>query len=249
MLLLILLLALVFLLIGSGLDFDYLIPKRFMRLVIIVLGSVCLAVSSIVFQTIVGNRILSPSIMGYEAVYLLWQALLLLVMGTNGLMMLSVSGNFIASIMLMLVYSWALHRLLLPRCKSDVFMLLLFGLVLTMVIGTVTQFIQLRISPGEFSVFQGLSYTSFNRSNPETVWYGVLAVVTVLWVSRKTLPVLDVMALGREAIDVTWYQSCQIRQVVFGFNCHPRRCVNELDWPHGLYGRVHCQYSLCACRK
>jgi iron complex transport system permease protein len=198
MLLLILLLALVFLLIGSGLDFDYLIPKRFMRLVTIVLGSVCLAVSSIVFQTIVGNRILSPSIMGYEAVYLLWQALLLLVMGTNGLMMLGVSGNFIVSIMLMLVYSWALHRLLLPRCKSDVFMLLLFGLVLTMVIGTVTQFIQLRISPGEFSVFQGLSYTSFNRSNPETVWYGVLAVATVLWVSRKTLPVLDVMALGRE---------------------------------------------------
>ena len=195
---LIILLALIFLLIGSDLDFDYLIPKRLMRLATIVLGSICLAFSSIIFQTIVGNRILAPSIMGYEAVYLLWQVLLLFVMGTNGLMLLDVSGNFIVSIVLMLAYSWALHHWLFPRCKNDVYTLLLFGLVLTMVIGTVTQFIQLRISPGEFSVFQGLSYTSFNRSQPETLFYGALAVATVLWVSRKTLPVLDVMALGRE---------------------------------------------------
>lgn len=197
-LIMIILLALIFLLIGSDLDFNYLIPKRLMRLATIVLGSICLAFSSIIFQTIIGNRILAPSIMGYEAVYLLWQVLLLFVMSTNGLMLLGVSGNFIVSIVLMLAYSWALHHWLFPRCKNDVYTLLLFGLVLTMVIGTITQFIQLRISPGEFSVFQGVSYTSFNRSQPETLFYGALAVATVLWVSRKTLPVLDVMALGRE---------------------------------------------------
>ena len=71
-LIVILILALIFIFIGSGLDFDYLIPKRLIRLATIVLGSVCLAVSAIVFQTIVGNRILAPSIMGYESVYLLW---------------------------------------------------------------------------------------------------------------------------------------------------------------------------------
>ena len=191
-------LALIFLFIGSGFDFDYLIPKRLMRLATIVLGSVCLAFSAIVFQTIVGNRILAPSIMGYEAVYLLWQVLLLFMMGMSGLTILGVSGNFVVSIALMLGYSWALHHWLFPRCKHDVYTLLLFGLVLTMVIGTVTQFIQLRISPGEFSIFQRLSYTSFNRSQPETLFYGVLAVALVLWVSRKTLPTLDIMALGRD---------------------------------------------------
>lgn len=191
-------LALVFLFIDSGFDFNYLIPKRLIRLATIVLGSVCLAFSAIIFQTIVGNRILAPSIMGYEAVYLLWQVLLLFMMGTNGLMILGVSGNFVVSIALMLGYSWALHHWLFPRCKHDVYTLLLFGLVLTMVIGTVTQFIQLRISPGEFSIFQGLSYTSFNRSQPETLFYSVLAVALVLWVSRKTLSTLDIMALGRE---------------------------------------------------
>lgn len=207
-------LMLTFMLLGSdfsnGLDFDYLIPKRLLRLATLVLGSICLAFSAITFQTIVGNRILVPSIMGYEAVYLLWQVLLLFFAGTQGVVILGANGNFFISLVLMLVYSWAIHRWLLPRCKNDMFMMLLFGFVLTMVIGTVTQFIQLRISPGEFAVFQGVSYTSFNRSNTETLTYGVVAVVLVFWLGRKTLPILDVLALGREqslslGVDYTKY--------------------------------------------
>ncbi|MGO2233559.1 iron ABC transporter permease [Marinomonas sp. UCMA 3892] len=193
-----LLLMCFFILIGSDLDFNYIIPKRLLRLATILLGSICLAVSAVLFQTIVGNRILSPSIMGYESVYLLWQAVLLFMLGAHGLTILSVSGNFAISITIMLFYSWALHFWLLPRCKNNIFMLLLFGLVLTTVITTATQFIQLSISPGEFSIFQGLSYTSFNRSKPETLLYGAFIVAVCLWMGRKTLPILDVMSLGKE---------------------------------------------------
>lgn len=191
-------LAAAFVLVGSDLDFGYVIPKRLLRLAAIVVGGVCVALSSIMFQTLVGNRILTPAIMGYEAVYLLWQALLLLLLGSHGLGMLGEQGNFFVSVMLMLGYSWLLHRRLLRNGHGDVYRLLLIGLVLTMVISTFTQFVQLRISPGEFSVFQGLSYASFNRAKPEVLWYAVAAVLVVCLVVRKTLPVLDVMALGRE---------------------------------------------------
>ncbi|RSP58754.1 ferric acinetobactin ABC transporter permease subunit BauC, partial [Acinetobacter baumannii] len=161
-------------------------------------AGICVAFSSIVFQTLVGNRILTPSIMGYEAIYLLWQVLLLFFWGTHGLSQLGINGNFFISIVLMLLYSWVIHKWLLPYGRNDVFLLLLLGLVLTMVVGTVTQFIQLKINPGEFSVFQGLSYASFNRSQPETLLYASLAVVIVLFLGRKALPVLDVLILGRE---------------------------------------------------
>ena len=67
-------LALTFLFLGANFDFDYVIPKRLARLAAIVIGGVCVAVSSIVFQTIAGNRILTPAVMGYEAVYLLLQS-------------------------------------------------------------------------------------------------------------------------------------------------------------------------------
>lgn len=191
-------LAVCFLFLNSGLDVEYVIPHRLLRLATIVVAGICIAVSSIVFQTLVGNRILTPSIMGYEAVYLLWQVLLLFVWGTYGLSQLGVNGNFFISIVLMLLYSWFIHTWLLPYGKKDVFLLLLLGLVLTMVIGTFTQFIQLKISPGEFSVFQGLSYASFNRAQTDTLLYASLAVVITLFLGRKALPVLDVLVLGRE---------------------------------------------------
>ena len=44
-------------------------------------------------KTLAGNRILTPAIMGYEAVYLLLQALLVLAMGVQSLVVLGPSGN------------------------------------------------------------------------------------------------------------------------------------------------------------
>ena len=139
-------LALVFVFLGAGMDFGYVIPKRLARLAAMAIGGVCIAWSSITFQTLTGNRILTPAIMGYEAVYLLLQALL----------------------------------------------------VLTMVIGTFTQFVQLKVSPGEFSVLQSFSLASFNRAQPQQLLYSGLLVGVVLLVGRKTLATLDVLTLGRD---------------------------------------------------
>ena len=181
------------------------IPKRLVRLAAIVVGGVCVALSAIVFQTLVNNRILTPAIMGYEAVYLLWQSLLLLLAGAQAQVALGAGGGFIVSLLLMLAYSWGIHRWLLRGGRNDVYLLLLVGLVLTMVIGTFTQFVQLRISPGEFAVFQGLSYASFNRARPDTLLYATLAVAAVCLACRKSLPVLDVLALGREqSLSLGW---------------------------------------------
>ncbi|WP_416048212.1 iron chelate uptake ABC transporter family permease subunit [Cupriavidus basilensis] len=191
-------LAAAFILVRSGFDLDYVIPKRLARLAAIVIGGICVAFSSITFQTISGNRILTPAIMGYEAVYLLLQSLLILAMGTHGQVVLGQSGNFFLSILLMLAYSWAIHRWLLRNGRYNVYFLLLLGLVLTMVIGTVTQFVQLRISPGEFAVLQGFSYTSFNRAQPEQLLYSGVLVAAVCLPGLKTLPILDVLSLGRD---------------------------------------------------
>ncbi|WXL25996.1 iron chelate uptake ABC transporter family permease subunit [Ectopseudomonas mendocina] len=195
--LLVLALSLGFLLIGSGLDMDYVIPKRMVRLGSILLAGVCVGLSSVIFQSIVGNRILTPAIMGYEAVYLLFQALLILLLGTGSLIVLNAASNAALSILLMLAYSWAIHHWLLRSGRSNLY-LLLVGLVLSMVLGTFTQFIQLRISPGEFSILQSFSYASFNKAQPAQLLYSALLVIVVCAVIYRLLNVLDVLALGRE---------------------------------------------------
>lgn len=191
-------LALVFVFMRSGLDFDYVIPKRIARLTAMLIGGVCVAWSSITFQTLTGNRILTPAIMGYEAVFVLLQALLVLFLGSYSTVLLGINGNFLLSVLVMLGYSWAIHRWLFRDGKSNVYFLLLIGLVLTMVIGTFTQFVQLKVSPGEFSVLQGFSQASFNRAQPQQLFYSGLVVAAVCLMGLKTLPTLDVLSLGRD---------------------------------------------------
>ena len=191
-------LALIFLCAGANFDVDYILPKRLARLAAIAIGGVCVAVSSIVFQTIAGNRILTPAVMGYEAVYLLLQSLLVLVMGVHSVVLLGQDGNFAVSIALMLAYSWAIHYWLFRDGKNNVYFLLLLGFVLTMVIGTFTQFIQLRISPGEFAILQGFSQASFNKAQPGQLLYAALLAGAACMAVLTTLPALDVLALGRE---------------------------------------------------
>jgi iron complex transport system permease protein len=191
-------LAMTFLFFRSGFDFDYIIPKRMIRLATMIVGGVCVAWSSIAFQTITNNRILTPAIMGYEAVYLLLQSLLILVMGTQSLVTLGANGNFFLSIVLMLVYSWMIHRWLFKDGRNNVYFLLLMGLVLTMVISTFTQFVQYRVSPGEFSVLLGFSQASFGRAEPMQLLIASVLVIAVLVTGMKTLSTLDVLSLGRD---------------------------------------------------
>ena len=196
--LVVLALAIAFLLLGSGFDFAYVIPKRLTRLAAMGITGVCIAYSSVIFQTIAGNRILTPAIMGYEAIYLLFQALLILWLGTQSLVLLGRNGNVLLSVLLMLGYSWLIHRWLFRDGRSNVYLLLLLGLVLSMVMTTFTQFVQLKISPGEFSIFQGFNYASFNKAQPGQVIYSGLLVAVVCLIVQRTLPTLDVLSLGRD---------------------------------------------------
>ncbi|MFK3908673.1 iron chelate uptake ABC transporter family permease subunit [Pseudomonas monteilii] len=191
-------LAVAFVLLGSGLDMAYVIPRRLTRLAAIGVAGVCIGCSSVIFQTLTGNRILTPAIMGYEAVYLLFQALLILLIGTHSLILLGRHGNVWLSILLMLGYSWLLHRWLLRDGRQNVYLLLLVGLVLSLVLSTLTQFIQLKVSPGEFSILQGFNYASFNKAQPLQVAYSAVLAALACLVVRRTLPVLDVLALGRD---------------------------------------------------
>lgn len=187
-----------FVLAGSGFDTDFIIPRRISKLGAMIVAALSLALSSIVFQTITSNRILTPAIMGYEAVYLFWQSLLVLLAGTASLTLLGNNGNFATSVAIMLVYSVFLQKWLFRRESNNVWLLLLVGFVLTMVISTFSQFVQLRTSPGEFAIFQSFAQLSFdNLDNQRLAWAaGLLSLVVMIgW---RSLGLLDVMSLGRD---------------------------------------------------
>lgn len=197
-LLLLVILALAYILWGGAVPPEFILQRRLLRLGAMVAGGCCIAMAAILFQTVARNRILTPAVMGYEAVYLLFQAVLILGLGAASLRSLGAVGNMALSVLVMLGWSAALHFWVLRRRGTDIGLLLLSGLVLTLVITSVTQFVQLRISPGEFAIFQSFAQMSFDGVTGVQLGLAVLAAGLGAVILMLRTPVLDVMAMGRE---------------------------------------------------
>ena len=160
----------------------------------------------------------------------------MLFLGTSSVVLLGIHGNFLLSVVVMLAYSWGIHRWLFRDGNSNVYTLLLVGLVLTLVIGTFTQFVQLKVSPGEFSVLQSFSLASFNRVQTPQLLYGALVVAAVALVGRKSLATLDVLSLGRDqAISLGGRLSTQ-RAPAPGPDRGPGCGIDQPAGANGLYG-------------
>ncbi len=189
---------------------------RGIRLAALVTVAVAIALSTVTFQTITGNRILTPSIMGLDALYQFGQAALVFAFGGLGYVSLSPHLKFVmeasALMLLAIVILW-------PALKSrmDLTLMLLAGVVIGGLFRSLTNLIARLIDPQEFAVAQRAMYANF--SSPNTDLLAVAALVTVLagafLVSRRHQ--LDIAALGRDTaigLGIEWNREIIIHLLV-----------------------------------
>lgn len=179
-------------------NWEYAFERRSYKVASMLIVSCCIAYSSVVFQTITNNKILTPSIMGFEAVYLLFQTLLVFIYGDKTFNAINNTENFFLSIGFMLVFAFLLFQSIFKKEKNNMYFLLLIGLVLGTLFGTFSSFLQLIIDPNEFMIIENRMFASFNKINTHLFWYALTAMVISFAVGYRKLKNLDVIALGRE---------------------------------------------------
>jgi iron complex transport system permease protein len=201
-----LLVAVGFMTIGLRGNLAFVIELRAVRLAAMVVVGVAVAVSTVVFQTVCANRIITPSIMGLDALYVFCQTALVFALTGFGFAAvdprLHFLGNFTAMTCLALV-------LFLPmlRRRFDLTLMLLTGVVLGVLFRSLTTLLARLLDPNDFAVLQGAVFASFNTVEPGLLLLaGVITVagVTTAWRARH---VLDVLALGADTaigLGVAW---------------------------------------------
>lgn len=177
---------------------QYAFEKRSFKLASILIVSCSIAYSSLVFQTLTQNKILTPSIMGFEAVYFLFQTVIVFVYGDKTFSVINQGENFFISILLMLLFAFVLFVFLFKRKKRHLFVLLLIGIVLSTLFGTISSFLQLIIDPNEFLMLQVSMFASFNNINYKLFWYALIVMIICFSIGIKKMKYLDVISLGRE---------------------------------------------------
>lgn len=215
--LLIALLVLVMLFLTIGLNsnnWDYALSRRIPKTIAIVLVGSSIAFSSTLFQTITNNRILTPSVLGLDSLYMFIQTSIVFVLGSIRLAQLGQKFNFIVSVGLMVVFSVLLFLFLFKK-KKNIFFLLLFGMVFSTLFQSLTTFMQVLIDPNEFLVIQGRSFVSFNTINTDLLWLALIGILLVGLYISKYVQNLDVMSLGRDnAINLGINYDMEVKRIL-----------------------------------
>ena len=186
-----------FLSIGARGGWDLVLMFRGARLVALITVAAAVALSTMVFQTLTANRILTPAIMGFDALFLLGQSVLVFTLSGVGLAMLDPFVIFGLEAGVMLVAALALFGTLLRR-GGDISRMVLTGIVFGILFRSLTQLLNRMIDPSEFSMIQTASFAQFTTIPAELTWLSAgvtLAVSAWLMAQHRRL---DVMALGRE---------------------------------------------------
>ena len=156
------------------------------------------AYSSVLFHTITNNRILTPSLMGFDALYVLIQTGAAFLFGILAFLAIDVRLRFCIEVGIMLAFAAILYRLLFGRENRDLFMLVLAGIIVGTVFTSLTALIMRVLDPSEFLTLQDLLFANFSTINKDLLLVSAGAVVVVFLFTRPLLGQLDAVAIGRE---------------------------------------------------
>jgi iron complex transport system permease protein len=188
-----------FLTVGARGRWDFVLAFRGTKLAAIVLVGVGVATAAVMFQTIVQNRILTPSIMGFDALYSLIQTSVVFFIGARGLGFGDPRLAFAIDVCAMIGFALLLYGGLLADGRRSLHMMLLVGVVMAALFRSCASFMERVIDPNDFVVLQDRLFANFNTVRSELLLPAALVVLVVLVAAWRLLPRLDVMLLGRDA--------------------------------------------------
>lgn len=177
---------------------EFVLPFRGRKVAAIVVVGYAIAISTVLFQTITNNRILTPSIMGFDALYMLIQTVVVFFLGSGRLLSLDPRLRFGVEVVAMVVFASVLYFWLFVAAHRSLHLLVLVGIIFGVMFRSTTGFLQRLIEPNDFVVLQDAGFASFNAIDQTLLGIAVAIIGAVTIVVVRMLPVFDVLALGRE---------------------------------------------------
>ena len=179
-------------------DWAFIVQYRGTRLLAMLLVALSMGLATVVFQTITHNRILTPSLMGFDVLYVLVHTLALLLWGTEFGKGWPLELRFILEVTVMVSIALLLFRWLFNGSVRGLHMLILLGMVGGLLFRELADLSARVFDPSEFSIQQGSSVANFNRVNLQLLWVGLAAAVFCSGLLFHLRRQLDVLSLGRD---------------------------------------------------
>jgi len=186
-----------FMTLGAKGSWSFVLSFRGKKLLGLILVAYAISVSTVLFQTVANNRILTPSIMGFDALYVLIKTGLVFFFGIGALVAVDPQIQFVLQVAVMVVFALLLFRWLFLGEERSLHLLVLVGIVFGILFRSISNLLQRMLDPGAFNVLQDSMYASFATTDATLLAISCVIVLAVSLVAWRILPAFDVLSLGR----------------------------------------------------
>ncbi|WP_371156439.1 iron chelate uptake ABC transporter family permease subunit [Jannaschia sp. 2305UL9-9] len=182
---------------GLRAPYGFILGLRAEKLAALIVVGAAAGAATVLFQAASANRLLTPGIVGFDALFAFVQTALVLIMGGAGYATLPALAQFGAEAAILAGAGTLLFGLLLRRGAEDVLRMILTGVILGVLLRGLAGFAARLLEPSEYAVVQQLSFASFTGIDGTQLAIAATLLVLALIGAQRLAPALDVAGLGR----------------------------------------------------
>ena len=197
--------------------FDYAMMIRSPKLMSMVIAAFCIGTASIVFQSIIKNRIVTPCLLGMNSLYIVIHTGLVFFLGSNGVITGSKTNAYLIDILLMGFAGTLIYGTLFKKTKYNVLYVLLAGTVLATFFTSISNTMTRTMDPNEFDVLLSELVAGFDHVNSELILMSIGLMILTAIVFWRDIKLLDVITLGKDqAINLGVDYDKTVRRLLIG---------------------------------
>lgn len=202
---------------GNSKLFHYAMKIRTPKLIVMLITAFSIGGASIVFQSIINNTIVTPCLLGMNALYTLIHTAVVFVAGSGSILAINNNMSFVVDLVLMGLVATVVYSYLFKKTRHNVLYVLLIGTVLSSLFSSIQSTLTRIMDPNEYENLLASLVASFSNINSEIIILSLLVLAAVIFFLRKELALLDVITLGKDqAINLgVDYDRC-IRRLLLG---------------------------------
>lgn len=173
------------------------VRRRMVALVAMIIAAICQSLSTVTFQSITNNRVITPSLLGFEALYSTIHTSTMFFFGVSTFISFNGVGSFLFQVVAMVLMSLILYGWLLSGKYGDLQLLLLVGVIMGTGLRSLSSFMRRLLVPSEFDILQARLFGSVNNADsayfPIAIPVVIIVALLLLAYSKK----LNVLSLGK----------------------------------------------------
>lgn len=209
---------------------------RSTRLIGLIVVSASLSVATACFQAITRNRILSPSVMGFESIYSLIATLLVFVLTSAVTNRIPRTIMFLIQTGFMSLISVGLFTNIIDGKKNSINFMVLLGIVFGIFLRSIRSMLVSIMDPNEFMNVQDLNTASFAIIDESSLLITTIVAISVMIYLLTKRDIIDVIYLGRDhALNLGVNYSNEIKKILVASSILVA-CATALVGPLMLFG-------------